>query len=203
MAACFLDPVCTYALSAIRIRRPSCSNARPFPECSNDWLPRARWNTHTHMPVGRPCWSQIIRFHHRFTEHFRFFFFTRHKKQCNFSLGLQFLQCLKKYVFWKCNFFASKTVQFLHWSCNFYTTWKTVFCSVKNAMICLFLAASWSSVYFTLHCKTKQCKTESDVLLTGRGSKGKAKRISSELQIRSDDKHSIGVKRVFGTPAVR
>ena len=34
-----------YALSAIRSRRPSCYNVRAFPECSNDWLPLARWNT--------------------------------------------------------------------------------------------------------------------------------------------------------------
>ena len=34
-----------YALSAIRIWRPSCYNVRAFPGCSNDWLPRARWNT--------------------------------------------------------------------------------------------------------------------------------------------------------------
>ena len=27
-------------------------------------------------------------------------------------------------------------------------------------MFGLFFAASWSSVIFTLHCKTKQCKTE-------------------------------------------
>ena len=40
-----------------------------------------------------------------------------------------------------------------HWNCNFYTAWKTVFCSVKIAMFCLFVAASWSSVNFTLHCK--------------------------------------------------
>ena len=30
-----------------------------------------------------------------------------------------------------------------------------MFCSVKIAMIWLFLAASWSSVKFTLHCKTR------------------------------------------------
>ena len=37
---------------------------------------------------------------------------------------------------------------------------KIVFCSIIIAMLWLFLAASWSSVIFTLHCKTKQCKTE-------------------------------------------
>ena len=61
-----------YALSAIRIRRPSCCNVRAFPECSN-----ARVGTHemhdlqtfnlsslplltcgARMPIGRPCWSQ-------------------------------------------------------------------------------------------------------------------------------------------------
>ena len=52
-----------YALSAIRIRRPSCCNVRAFPECSNDWLPRARWNTHarwaamlvSNHPISPPC----------------------------------------------------------------------------------------------------------------------------------------------------
>ena len=32
-------------------------------------------------------------------------------------------------------------------------------CKDCNALV-FFLAASWSSVIFTLHCKTKQCKTE-------------------------------------------
>ena len=52
-----------YALSAIRIRRPSCYNVRAFPECSNDWLPRARWNTRarwavllvSNHPISPPC----------------------------------------------------------------------------------------------------------------------------------------------------
>ena len=35
-----------------------------------------------------------------------------------------------------------------------------MYCSVKIAMLCQFLAASWRSVNVTLRCKTKQCKTE-------------------------------------------
>ena len=53
------------------------------------------------------------------------------------------------------------SVQSLHWNCIFYIAKKNVFCSVKNVnALCLFWAASWSRVFFTLHCKTKQCKTE-------------------------------------------
>ena len=47
------------------------------------------------------------------------------------------------------------SVQFLHWNDNFYTARKTVFCSVKIALLWLFLAASWH-----WNCETKQCKTE-------------------------------------------
>ena len=83
------------------------------------------------MFVGRPCWSQIIRFHHRVTEHFPLYFLHVKRSSAMF-----------------------------HWNCNFYTAWKTVLYSLKKLQcIVYFLAASWSSV-FSLHCRTKQCKTE-------------------------------------------
>ena len=37
---------------------------------------------------------------------------------------------------------------------------KSMFCSARIAMLCLFLAASWSSVFVHWSCKTKQCTTE-------------------------------------------
>ena len=43
---------------------------------------------------------------------------------------------------------CEKAVQFLHWNCKFYTASKTEFCSVKIAMLCLCVTASWSSVFF-------------------------------------------------------
>ena len=93
----FLDPVCTstrcqpFAFGDLRVIMSEPSLNVQMIGC------RARVGTQ--MPVGRPCWSQIIRFHHRVTEHFPFLFCTRQKKQCNFSLELHFLQCWKKYVF--------------------------------------------------------------------------------------------------------
>ena len=103
-----------YALSASRIRRPWCYDVRAFPECSN-----ARVGTH--MPVGRPCWSQIIRFHHRVTEHFTFLFFTRQKKQCHFSLELQFLHCLENCVLLCKNCNALSFFGCILEQCKFYT----------------------------------------------------------------------------------
>ena len=52
-----------YALSAIRIRCPSCHYVTAFHECSNHWLPRTRWNTHARWaamlvskhPISPPC----------------------------------------------------------------------------------------------------------------------------------------------------
>ena len=64
------DPVCTFtrcqpfAFGVLRVKMPEPSLNVQMIGC------RARVGTH--MPVGRPCWSQIIRFHHRVTEHFPF-----------------------------------------------------------------------------------------------------------------------------------
>ena len=100
-----------YALSAIRIRRPSCYNVRAFPECSNDWLPRARWNTrnarfanvltcllfrcslvvHACPHVKRS--SAIFHWNCNFYNARKSMFsgsviFTRQKKHCNFYTGI-------------------------------------------------------------------------------------------------------------------
>ena len=121
----FLDPVCTFtrcqplAFGVLRVMMSEPSLNVQMIGC------RARVGTHN--PVGRPCWSQIIRFYHRITEHFPFHFlhvrrssaifhwscifykarksmfsgsviFTTPKEQCNFSLDLHFLHCLENCV---------------------------------------------------------------------------------------------------------
>ena len=88
----FLDPVCIFtrcqpfAFGVLRVIMSEPSLNVQMIGC------RARVGTH--MPVGRPCWSQIIRFHHRVTEHFPFFIFS-HVKRCSaiFHWSCKILQC--------------------------------------------------------------------------------------------------------------
>ena len=103
-----------YALSAIRIRRPSCYNVRAFPECSNDWLPRARWNI---CLLG----CQVGLKSSDFTTvslNISRLILTRQKSSAIFTMEL-----------------------------HFYIAWKTVFCSVKIAM-----------VFLLFGCILEQCK---------------------------------------------
>ena len=67
------------------------------------------------------------------------------------------------------------SVSFLHWNCNFYTAGKSMFCSAKIALLWLFSAASWSSVFFTLELQSEAVQNRTDVLGTG-GKMGRARR---------------------------
>ena len=81
-----------YALSAIRFPRPSCYNVRAFPECSNDWLPRTRWNT---CPLGGHVGLKSSDFTTVSLNVFRFYFLHVKRSSANFTLELQFLRCLE------------------------------------------------------------------------------------------------------------
>ena len=94
-----------YALSAIRIRRPSCYNVRAFPECSNDWLPRTHWNTHARWAAMLVSNHPILPCHWLFPV---LIFYTSKEAVQFFLWNCNFCQLWKKYVFWKCNFSRQK-----------------------------------------------------------------------------------------------
>ena len=92
----FLDPVCTFtrcqpfAFGDLRVIMSEPSLNVQMIGC------RARVGTH--MPAGRSCWSQIIRFHLRVTEHFPF-----------------------------CFLHVKRSSAIFHWNCNFYNARKSMF----------------------------------------------------------------------------
>ena len=72
MAACFWTPF--VLLRAVSHSHSACYNVRAFPECSNDWLPRARWNTRN-ARFANVLTCLLFRYFSRFENCLQTFFF--------------------------------------------------------------------------------------------------------------------------------
>ncbi len=119
MAACFVDPVCTFTRCqpfAFGVLRVIMSEPSP-----NVQMIGCRARVGTHMPVGRPCWVSNHPISPPCHWTFPVLFFNTSKEAVQFFTGIAIFYNARKSVFSGSVIFTSKNSAILHWNCNFYT----------------------------------------------------------------------------------